>query len=244
MKRILLGLSVVALLYSSPSQGQDKKPVLTHEMVFKGTLTGLEQEVVHSIPLKKDRTYNFTTESRGFFTKMRMENCQGQKIPAFEGSSIFKAPEDGLFRLYVSSPGGSTGQYVVSVRSMNLTPIKAGEILSVGPDGINIDGVLAKDDPLDKVRKKHCRIFEVRMNSGKRYLIDLTSSQFDAYLRLENAGGKQLAEDDDSGDGNNARIRFKAPSDGIYRVIATTYNLETGQFLLKIREDGKSSKEE
>jgi hypothetical protein len=142
-----------------------------------------------------------------------------------------------MFRLLVSSPGGSSGQYVLSVRPINFTQVQSGEVLAVGPEGLNVEAVLSREDPLDKVRKKHCRIYDVKMNGGKTYVIDLMSKQFDAFLRLEDAAGKQLAQDDDSGGGNDARIRFKAPASGVYRIIATSFNLETGLFLLKVREE-------
>ena len=38
------------------------------------------------------------------------------------------------------------------------------------------------------------------MSSDKTYVIDLESSDFDAYLRVEDAAGKALAQDDDGGE--------------------------------------------
>ena len=195
-----------------------------------------KQEGAHRISLKKDQVYTITVDSRGLITKVRIENGEGEQLALLSESGTFKAPEEGMFRLVVFSPGGSSGQYVVSVRPLNLTPTTPGEVLTVGPDGLNIEAVLTKEDPIDKVRKKHCRVYDVKMKMGVTYVIDLTSKQFDAFLRLENAGGKQLAQDDDSGGNNNARITYKAPADGVYRIYATTFGLETGLYLLKVRE--------
>ena len=237
-------LAMAWLLSQTPLPGQDKKDVkkdkpATKEVVFKGTLTSVEQEGTHCVSLKKDQVYTITADSRGLITKVRIENGQGQKLASLSGSSTFKAPEEGVFRLVVFSPGGSSGQYVVRVRPLNLTPTIPGEILTVGPDGLTIEAVLTKDDPLDKVRQKHCRIYDVKMKMGATYVIDLTSKQFDAFLRLESAGGKQLAQDDDSGGGNNARIRFTAPADNVYRIVATSFGTETGLFMLKVRNELK-----
>jgi hypothetical protein len=212
------------------------KKVTPKEVVLKGTLTGLEQEVVHELSLKADQSYSISTDSAGFFTQVRVEDTQGKSIALANGRT-FKCPDDGVFRLLVSSPGGSSGQYVLSVRPIDFKPVKAGEVLTLGPDGLSVEAVLTKDDPLDKARKKHCRGYDVQMNGGKPYVIDLMSKQFDAFLRLEDAAGKQLAQDDDSGGGTNARIRFKAPSSGVYCVIATSFGLETGMFDLKVREE-------
>ena len=216
----------------------DKPAPKPKEEIFKGTITGLQQEVTHTLLLQKDMSYTLTLHSPGIMTGGRIENNQGQKLHTFHGSTIFRAPEDGAYRMVIYSPGGSSGKYELNMRETKITVTKAGEIFKVGgKDGLTIEAILSKEDPLDKVRKKYCKIYDVKMDAGKTYIIHLGSRQFDAFLRLENTEGKQLAKDDDSGGGNNARIRFKAPDDGVYRVYATSFNLETGLFVLKIREE-------
>ena len=64
----------------------------------------------------------------------------------------------------------------------------------------------------------------------------MVSKEIDAYLRLEDANGKQLAEDDDSGGNLDARIIFTAPRDGIYRVVATSCSPANGRFTLSVKE--------
>jgi hypothetical protein len=236
-------LAVTLLLQPALLSGQDKKPAVpdkapaAKEMLLKGTLTALEQEITHIVPLQRDQAYSITADSRGFFTHVQIEDGQGNKLMPPSGSLSYKAPHDGPFRLLVSSPGGSCGQYVVSVRPITLTTTAPGEVLTVGAEGLSVEAVLTKEDPLDKVRKKHCRPYDVRMSGGKTYVIDLISKQFDAFLRLEDAAGKELGRDDDSGGANNARIRFKPPADGVYRIIATSFGLETGLFQLKVKEE-------
>jgi hypothetical protein len=242
---LALLLVLVGILVSIPALGQEKKGVKDtkpvtqpKEIVLPGTLTSLEQEVAHPLTLKKDQAYLISVASRGFFTAFRVEDDFKNKIASASGSSTtFNAPDDGLFRILVWSPGGSSGQYVVTVRTVNLTPTSPGKVLTVGKDGITVEAILSKDDPFDKVGKKHCKTYDVKMKAGKTYVIDMISKQLDSYLRLEDAAGKKLAQDDDSGGDNNARIRFKAPSEGVYRVYATSFGLETGLFLLRIREE-------
>jgi hypothetical protein len=55
------------------------------------------------------------------------------------------------------------------------------------------------------------------MSPDKTYVIDLESKDFDAYLRILDSAGKQLASDDDGGDGRNARLRFTPPKEGNYQ---------------------------
>jgi hypothetical protein len=108
---------------------------------------------------------------------------------------------------------------------------KAGDVL-------NIQGKLTKDDPKDMVRKgSYAKTYEVKLAEGKTYQIDMRSQQIDSYLRLLDPDGKQVAEDDDSGGFPNARIIYKAPKAGTYKVIATTFPPgATGRFTLTVKE--------
>jgi serine protease Do len=85
-------------------------------------------------------------------------------------------------------------------------------------------GTLTDKDAVDSVRDKKCvyKAHTFKMLAGATYTIDLESYDFDAYLRLEDPSGKQLAEDDDSGGKLNSRIVFTPETDGIYRLIVTT----------------------
>ena len=71
---------------------------------------------------------------------------------------------------------------------------------------------------------------------GERIEVDVTSSSFDAYADIEDASGKVLARDDDSGGGTNARIVFRVPAAGAYRIIANTFGHGSyGQYTLSVR---------
>lgn len=100
---------------------------------------------------------------------------------------------------------------------------------------IAIDGVLQESDPMDKKTNGPCKTFPFKLQKGKSYVIDLSSDDFDSFLRIENASGKELAWDDDSGGGLNSRLRFDPPQDGTYTVIACSYDLKPGKFKLQIR---------
>src|SRR5207253_9486509 len=84
-------------------------------------------------------------------------------------------------------------------------------------------GQLAQADPSDKVRAG-CRhkVHTFKMTAGFAYTIDLESEDFDAYLRLEDSAGKQLAEDDDGAGKLNARIVFRPTTEETFRIIVTT----------------------
>lgn len=85
----------------------------------------------------------------------------------------------------------------------------------------------------------------MRLVAGKRYTITLDAvqpakgggffNQFDPYLVVQDADGKTLAHDDDSGGNLNAKLSLSVPQDGTYRVYAAALG-GTGGFLLNIGE--------
>ena len=63
------------------------------------------------------------------------------------------------------------------------------------------------------------------MSPGFGYTIDLVApgNKLDAFLRLENAKGQKLAEDDDGGGDLNSRIVFHPNRTEEYRLIVSTF---------------------
>jgi hypothetical protein len=82
-------------------------------------------------------------------------------------------------------------------------------------------------------------VHEVELKAGVVYAIDLQSKTFDAFLRLHDAQGKKLAENDDivPGVNLNSRLTFKPTTGGIYRLAASAFqNQGVGAYTLTIRE--------
>src|SRR5262249_40119773 len=94
------------------------------------------------------------------------------------------------------------------------------------PKEVVVKDQLTNTDLKDRVRTNmYCKTYTYKMTEGKTYQIDMISTEFDSYLRLENPNGDQIAEDDDSGGFPNARIIIRAPKTGDYTIICTTYAL-------------------
>src|ERR1019366_5282233 len=56
---------------------------------------------------------------------------------------------------------------------------------------------LADSDAKDtKLKGSHRKIYKITLTEGKVYRIDLSSKDFDAFLRLENPKGKEVAFND------------------------------------------------
>ena len=86
------------------------------------------------------------------------------------------------------------------------------------------------------------KVEEFQFKEGVTYIIEMktTDKTLDPYLILEDAKGKELARDDDSGGFPNAKIVFRAPADGVYRIICTSFNPdETGSYTLSVRRQEK-----
>jgi hypothetical protein len=111
-------------------------------------------------------------------------------------------------------------------------------------DDVTIVGQIVDNDIPDKVRKFPCKIHTLKFAKDKTYQIDLESSDFDAYLRVEDAAGKQLAFNDDCGEGLNSRLRFTPEKDGGYQIIATTFSGGAGTYTLKVRSAAVADKKE
>ncbi len=88
------------------------------------------------------------------------------------------------------------------------------------------NATLTKNDPKFRDPKsnqeKPAKAYRVKLEAGKRYVIDLKKqADGDPYLVLLNPQGKEVARDDDGGDGLNAQIRYTPPVTGDYTIQAT-----------------------
>jgi hypothetical protein len=98
-----------------------------------------------------------------------------------------------------------------------------------------VKGKLEASDPKDASRNEcYCKIYAIKLEAGKTYQVDC-KSDWDNWLRIEDAKGKQLAEDDDSGGGTDAQVVFECKTAGEYRVIVTSFDeATTGDFIVTV----------
>lgn len=100
----------------------------------------------------------------------------------------------------------------------------------------SIPGKVELADPRDVVRGVPCKVHAVKVVKGMSYVIDMVSTDFDAFLRLEDSASNQLAQDDDGGGNLNSRIRFTASKDDTYLIFAETLGgSQEGQYTLSFR---------
>jgi opacity protein-like surface antigen len=113
-------------------------------------------------------------------------------------------------------------------------PAGAHEALRVGQ---TVTGSLAQNDPALSERGRF-KVYRFDARRGQRFIVTLKSTDFDAYLTVARSVGgvtDQLKTDDDRGGGTDARLRFTAPEDGQYLLIAQSLAEEgVGGFNLQL----------
>jgi serine protease Do len=195
----------------------------------------------YMVKLKKGKTYIIDMVSKDFDSYLRLETAQGNQLAEDDDSGgdlnaqILFAPEaDGSFKVIATRFEDGTGNFTLRVHELTY---KIGKTQPLTNGELKLQDKLTTDDPIDPVGPKHAfKIHTVKMTAGRTYTIDLASDAFDAFLRLSDAQFKKLAEDDDSGGGLNSRIVFRAKTDGLYHIVATSLDGQLGDYTLTVRE--------
>ncbi|MCA9138079.1 MAG: pre-peptidase C-terminal domain-containing protein, partial [Planctomycetales bacterium] len=150
-------------------------------------------------------------------------------------------PHSGLFYVAVSGSGnfqfdptktksgdpGSRGAYTVKLTASEIE--QPGDVLE---NAWELSGAATEtysgeigDHPLGG---RDVDLFWIDVLEGDTLTIDaegLGTPSFDTYLRLFDQDGQELLEDDNSGPGNDAKLEFVVPTDGIYYIgVSNRYN--------------------
>lgn len=99
----------------------------------------------------------------------------------------------------------------------------------IGPaDSVPIEG-----------QNRLCRVYDIALNAGVDYQIDLSSPEMDSFLFVAEANGNVVAKDDDGGGGLNSMVRLRPWNAQQYRIYATSLGgRSVGNFTLTIRKIG------
>ena len=206
---------------------------------------------VHKIKMNADTIYRIRVEGDGFQPEVVIQ--PGRIIAANPPKN-----SDSLEMLVLPQ---KTDEYRILVGLNVLSEtVEANNDYTLKVEPIRIDKTpiltekkeLTDDDPKyanpQLVRKdSHHKAFPIKMKAKSYYVIDMVRTgddeQFDPFLYLEDADGKIVALDDDSGGNLNARIVFQPRRSGEYRIIASTLAPATGPFTLTVRTQQAKEKE-
>jgi predicted Zn finger-like uncharacterized protein len=95
---------------------------------------------------------------------------------------------------------------------------------------------LTRGDPQDRMFfRSRAKEYRIEMQQGKTYVIDLESAAFDAWLRVLDANGTILFQNDDF-NGLNSRIVFTPNQTATYTIVTTSLDGRIGPYRLTVRE--------
>jgi hypothetical protein len=146
----------------------------------------------------------------------------------------FTAPEAGDYLVRAQGLEQGTGAYTLAVTRRIVAPPPAPIRLSAGND---VTGRFDENSPeLDDGKPYALYTFEGR--AGARLRIDMLSEGLDPAVKLTRDGGGEAfsAEDDDGGDGLNARLFTVLPASGRYTITARNVNDKSGTYSLKLQQ--------
>ena len=255
-----LSLTVIAALAATGCGGGHlpppaPPPILTLAMngVGNGTLTQADPRMRDSSAYelwrftgKAGQLVQVDLEARQFEAYLQLRDSTGRELTHDDGRGgmarvIATLPGTGTYQVLVNGYG-RYGQYSVSLKSLGMA-IENSDSSAVLPDtkgvilpGQSITGRLSRDEPQLSDGSVY-QAWTYVGHAGEIVQIDITSSEFDAFAILLDAGGRKLADDDDSGGGTNARILTTLPYTGAYRIIANSAKRdEYGAFTVRVTE--------
>jgi hypothetical protein len=129
---------------------------------------------------------------------------------------------------------------LVAAQPATAAPQAAGELPTLAI-GETASGTLSASSPRSHAGGRF-QAWRFEARAGERIVADARSSAFDAYLLLARlAGGitEVIREDDDGGEGTDARIRHTVGEDGTYVLVVRSWSDEgTGTFTLSLADRG------
>lgn len=235
--------------------GQKKKPM---DLVVDGEITKDDEQdnvrngshrKIHTFKMEKGKSYQIDMATRAFDAYLRLEDAKNNQLAEdddggdnLDARIVFTAPRTEEYRIIATTfAAGATGKYKLTVKEQNLEvkppppPVKyKGEALKLVAGKASLEGKLAESEHL--LRGKFLKVFDLDLEAGRTYRIDMKSKDFDAYLVLHDREGNVVAANDDiSPKSTDARIQYKAAKSGPYTLLATSLlPKESGNFALTI----------
>jgi hypothetical protein len=203
-------------------------------------------------------------EEGGVQDVWEFEGTEGQDVtielrsPAFDtylelrgpGGDLVSENDDGFGEgtdSFVSAHLPRAGRYRITVRgygeaeATGLYELALGAATPPAPSGLPVEARLGETytgrlEPGDSLLgdSSYADVFLFRPGSSGPVLFQLRSSDFDAYLLLQDADGRTLASDDDGGSGTDSQLTFEVVAGRTYRVVANSYGEERSSGLYRL----------
>ncbi len=103
------------------------------------------------------------------------------------------------------------------------SPFDLEQAKPIALNGPAVQGQLGRESSVLPADNSYFDLYAFEGQAGQQVVIEMTSSEVDAYLILLGPDGQDLAQDDDSGGRTNARLATTLPENGTYTVLANSY---------------------
>jgi|GEM_PF-3776260 len=188
---------------------------------------------VYELELEKDRLFSLSAQAEGFTPVLSLFTADGTPLGTtadqghFHGgdaSFIHRTATSGSHLLVLSgASAGDMGNFSLRMEELE----SGGELDFPG----SVTGVLHQDNERHPTRGAPMQAYPLVLEEETALDIQLDSNDFDAYLTLVHQADRSVVvEDDDSGQGLNARIMTQLPA-GEYEIWATSLG-GNGRFTL------------
>lgn len=109
------------------------------------------------------------------------------------------------------------------------------QISPISTNGSLVSGILDRTSNILESDRSYFNAYTFEAEQGEQIAIDMLSNEIDAYLILIDPDGRDIAQNDDGGDGTNARLVAIASKSGTYTVLANSYAPgETGRYQIRV----------
>lgn len=225
----------------------DDAPVVIYGQPFEGELTTDDQTVEVQFEGSAGDVVEIILDSADFDPNMTIIASSGEEIASDDDSGPgvnalltgLELPESGTYTIIIDGYRGAggdreiSGTFLLTINSANApavtstpsgeTPDEPTDQPTSAPDsGTGTDlGIVTGDAPVTGTLNGDTQIaqYSFEASAGDVVTIDLTSADFDPFVRLLDANGNVIAEDDDGGGSSQARItEFVIPADGEYTI--------------------------
>jgi hypothetical protein len=234
---------------ATPEGETGDAPAVTYGQTFEGELTTDAQTAEVQFEGGAGDVLDITLDSDDFDPNITVVAPSGEEIASDDDSGPgvnslitgLELPEDGTYTVVIdgyrgasgdreisgaytltlTSADGSTGPAATSTPSEGEAP--SGDASATPGDTIpSTDlGIVTVDEPVSGTLNNAVQSaqYSFEAAAGDVVTIDLTSADFDPFVRLLDANGSVVAEDDDSGGSSQARIEgYVIPADGEYTI--------------------------
>jgi peroxiredoxin len=151
----------------------------------------------------------------------------------------YRGSAAGGFRLLVTSgQAGATGSYTLTITEAAAKEAKSTTLELQAGKPTTVQAALNDEDETDAQSKPY-KEYAFTVEAGKTYRVEMLGKNFDPFLVLKDAAGKQLRQHDYTGEIHTSRVVYRFEKAGAYRITASTTDVgRAGDFTLTIAEGG------